>query len=93
MDSLKEKINQLKNGIRNREVQDKELRLKINTILSTVFDGVKLDGDTLFDYHLNNGNLYLTAKSKVIANELFLKKDQILKHLRTEKKIKNILFK
>ena len=93
MDSLNTKIDQLKKRIKDREDEDKELRIKINTVLSAVFCDVGLGSDSLANFYLKNGNLYLIAKSKVIANELFLRKDQIEKNLEGDKKIKKILIK
>lgn len=93
MDSLTLKINQLRKKICTQEVEDKELKQKVNTAIKAVFCDIEIGCDNLMEFHLNKGNLYLNAKSKTTANELFLRKNQILKNLKDYKRIKKIIIK
>ena len=91
MDSLNEKFNQLKKKIAKEGKADKKLRADVNGALEAIFRSLRLGPGQIREFHLKNGILFLKAKNKIIANELFLKKEEIKKLLVQNKDIKEIV--
>ncbi|MGD0976726.1 MAG: hypothetical protein ABR875_00290 [Minisyncoccia bacterium] len=93
MDSLKSKLDSLKQKLTANEEADKKLRADINGVLEAIFRNQRLGPGQIREFHLKNGVLFLEAKNKVVANELFLKKEELKALLQKNKDIKDVVIR
>lgn len=93
MDDLKLNFDLLRQGIKRKEEDDKESRLKVRAALSAVFCSVGATTNTISDFHFKKDTLVLKTNNKSIANEIFLRKSQLKDEIKDNKKIKNIVIK
>jgi len=93
MDSLKLKLNQIGQRVAKKEQEDKDVRQGVKAALSAVFGGA---GDNLgysIDFQTEGGRVTLKAENKVIANEIFCRREDINSILKKNPKINELVIR
>jgi hypothetical protein len=93
MFSLQDKFQQLKEKVKADQKEDSLLNSQIKTALKALFCLQQDDTRIICDYHIKNGNLILKAKNKTFANELFLKKSELMDAFEDNKKVRSIIIR
>lgn len=93
MVDLRLKFETLKKKISSNEEADKKLRAEVNRVLEAISQDLGLGASQIKEFHLKNGVLFLRAKNKIVANEFFLRKEEIKKLLEKDKDIKDVVIR
>ena len=91
MESIISKLGSLRLKIKKDEEEDRLLKKQIKNALEAVLCLQEAAAGVICDCRINRGTLILKAKNKVFANELFLKKGELLAAFKENKKVKDIV--
>lgn len=95
MDLLKERINELKKVIQKKADQDKIFRKNFKEALIEVFGEIKIL-EFIKDFYFKSEKIFIQTQNKIFANELFLKKELIIKKINSKsqkEKIKDLMIR
>ncbi len=93
MYDLKNKLALLKKKISDKGEEDKKTRTEVKKALEEIFDDPKIPDTCLRDFYLKSNNLIIVTTNKSFANELFIRKEELLKKLTKTMPVKEIIIK
>lgn len=93
MENIKTKILKVGEKFKQSEDVDRKLRSDLKKIINSLFCELEIEADCLNNFYYRNETLFLRARNKTIANELFLRKEQIKNALALNNKIKNVIIR
>jgi hypothetical protein len=89
MSFLRENIAELKKIIQKKADKDKLFRKNFKEAITEVFGGIKIL-DFIKDFYFKFGKIFIQTQNKTFANELFLKKEIIIKKINFKNQISKI---
>lgn len=88
MEELKEKINKLKQGFKQKQKNESKTKQSLERVLGKALNPTSR---YLKNFHCQNKKLFLEARNKSAASELLFKKNKILKTSRAELGIEEVI--
>ncbi len=92
MQDIKQRIIIAKKRISEVEKKQKELDKNLKEILNKIFSEKSI-GKHITDFYIRANSLIIKTNNKVFTSEIFLKKEEILKELKKEILVENIIIK
>lgn len=91
MEDIKQRVLKIKRYVNQRLTEEQNLRRRIKSAVATVFPGIPDQNNLINNFYEKNGKLFLKTRNKTIANEVFLKRQEILKRLKNKTQINEIV--
>ncbi|MDP3954151.1 MAG: hypothetical protein Q8Q06_01890 [bacterium] len=91
---LKDKLNKIRETLKDRETKDKKARNAFKNVLTDLFPESKNPLRYVKDFYFQKDKIYIISANKVFANELFNKKTELLSEMsKAETRIKEVIIK